>query len=84
MHASLQAYFAGSAIIIQRRWRGHHSRQCVHDLCARRAFLQSARRRSQFVLAAAQSDHLAICQCARPQYSISPRSVRRHAVQCDS
>jgi len=60
--ASPQAYFERSAVTIQRRWRGHHSRQCVHDLRARRGFLAAARRRSQAARDAGADDRLAVCR----------------------
>jgi len=49
-------------VTIQRRWRGHHSRQCVHDLRARRGFLAAARRRSQAARDAGADDRLAVCR----------------------
>jgi hypothetical protein len=38
---SLQAYFDHHATIIQKCWRGHHSRAHVHDFYKRKQFLQS-------------------------------------------
>lgn len=37
----LQAYFDHHATVIQKCWRGHHSRAHVHDFYKRKAFLQS-------------------------------------------
>lgn len=60
--AILQAYFSHHATVIQKCWRGHHSRAHIHDFYKRKAFLQSAAAASAAVRAGMEAELQAALQ----------------------